>query len=65
MLSLESKPIHTTNQPTLLQRNIQTSSSSREMIEGGPLTGPPPPLSNKKYKFIQKEKTKQSKSTLS
>jgi hypothetical protein len=36
-----------------------------EMIDGGPLTGPPPPIFNKKYKFIQKEKTKQSKSTLS
>jgi hypothetical protein len=36
----------------------------REMIEGEPLTGPPPPLFNKKYNFIQKRKTKQSKSTL-
>jgi hypothetical protein len=27
MLSLKSKPIHTTNQPPLLQRNIQTSSN--------------------------------------
>jgi hypothetical protein len=28
--------------------DIKTS----EMIEGGPLTGPPPPFYNKKYNFI-------------
>jgi hypothetical protein len=56
---------HSENTNVGLDISVFDEFDSGEMIEGGPLTGPPPPLSNKKYKFIQKEKTKQSKSTLS